>query len=184
MKEGVLLFPGQGSQYIGMGKNLDPHWFHKADEILENSLSKICFEGTEDQLKLTENTQPALLTHSYSLFKNLEPFLLENKFKIKAVLGHSVGEYSALCAASVLTFEQALKAVRKRGQLMQAAVPVGVGKMIAILRINSEWAEKACEAVSTKESIVEPANYNDPTQTVISGHADACDKAGEKLFNL
>jgi [acyl-carrier-protein] S-malonyltransferase len=183
MREVVLLFPGQGSQYIGMGKNLNPLWFNQADDILGMSLSKLCFEGSEDELKLTKNTQPALLTHSYSLFKNLEAIFIENKIKIKAVLGHSVGEYAALCAASVLTFEDALKAVRKRGELMQEAVPVGVGKMIAILRINSEWVQKACEAVSTKESIVEPANFNDPSQTVISGHAEACDKAVEWLKN-
>src|SRR3990167_9168372 len=112
MKKIALLFPGQGSQYKGMGKNLDVHYFKEADLALGYSLSQICFEGSDEELKLTQNTQPAIVTHSYALYKKFEPLI--KKGEVIAVLGHSVGEYSALLAAGSLSFSDAVKAVHHR----------------------------------------------------------------------
>jgi len=177
-KKVTLLFPGQGSQYVGMGKNF-AKYFQLADEVLSYSLSKICWEGPEEELKLTANTQPAIVTHSLAMFQWIKPILEENKASITQVLGHSVGEYSALSAAGVLTFEEAVKAVHFRGRYMQEAVPAGKGKMVAILRASDQWAKKACLAVSNLETgeVVAPANFNDPEQVVIAGTSSACDLA-------
>lgn len=179
----TLVFPGQGSQYVGMGltlKNFDCFdYFNRADQALGFSLTTLCLEGPEDKLKLTEYTQPAIVAHSVAMFE-----LLKTKnVKVDRVLGHSVGEYSALVAAGVLSFEDAVKAVNLRGQAMQDAVPVGMGKMYAILKISQDWVEKACAAASTADEKVMPANFNDPKQIVISGHAAACDRAVEWLKN-
>lgn len=177
----TLVFPGQGSQYVGMGstlKNFDCFdYFNRADQALGFSLTSLCLEGPEDKLKLTEYTQPAIVTHSVAMFE-----LLKTKnIKVDRVLGHSVGEYSALVAAGVMSFEDAVKSVNLRGQAMQDAVPVGMGKMYAILKISQDWVEKACAAASTADEKVMPANFNDPKQIVISGHAAACDRAVEWL---
>jgi [acyl-carrier-protein] S-malonyltransferase len=177
----TLVFPGQGSQYVGMGstlKNFDCFdYFNRADQALGFSLTTLCLEGPEEKLKLTEFTQPAIVTHSVAMFE-----LLKTKnVKIDRVLGHSVGEYSALVAAGVMSFEDAVKAVNLRGQAMQDAVPVGIGKMYAILKISQDWVEKACAAGSSATEKVMPANFNDPKQIVISGHAAACDRAVEWL---
>lgn len=177
----TLVFPGQGSQYVGMGstlKNFDCFdYFNRADQALGFSLTTLCLEGPEDKLKLTEFTQPAIVTHSVAMFELLKT----RNVKIDRVLGHSVGEYSALVAANVLSFEDAVKAVNLRGQAMQDAVPVGLGKMYAILKIGEDWVKKACEAASSTSEKVMPANFNDPKQIVISGHAAACDRAVEWL---
>ncbi|MBP9673783.1 MAG: ACP S-malonyltransferase [Bacteriovoracaceae bacterium] len=185
-KKVTLLFPGQGSQYVGMGKKLIPnlqHFFNRADEILGYSLSSLCFEGPEESLKLTQNTQPAILTYSTALFTGIKKLLEQEGFQIERVLGHSVGEYSALVAAEALSFTDALKAVNLRGKFMQEAVPVGLGKMVAILKCPEDMVRKACEINSTATAQVMPANFNDPQQIVISGHASACDKAVEWLNN-
>lgn len=179
----TLVFPGQGSQYVGMGstlKNFDCFdYFNRADQALGFSLTSLCLEGPEDKLKLTEYTQPAIVTHSVAMFE-----LLKSKnVKVDRVLGHSVGEYSALVAAGVMSFEDAVKSVNLRGQAMQDAVPLGMGKMYAILKIGEDWVTKACAAASTETEKVMPANFNDPKQIVISGHADACDRAVEWLKN-
>ena len=186
MKKVTLLFPGQGSQYVGMAKNLLD--FSESKSVLEQSksaldfdITDLMFNGPEDQLKLTEFTQPAIVTHSVALFERLKTKLSEYNCEISQVLGHSVGEYSALVAAGSLSLKDALKAVNKRGQFMQAATPEGVGSMYAILRVPIEYIEKACEASSNDSEKVMPANYNEPTQTVISGHAPACEKAVEWL---
>lgn len=177
----TLVFPGQGSQYVGMGSTLKDHaafdYFARADRALGFSLTSLCLEGPEDQLKLTEFTQPAIVTHSVALFELLKPKLSALGVSIDRVLGHSVGEYAALVAAGTLSFEDAVRAVNLRGKAMQAAVPVGQGKMIAILKIDSTWVEKACAAASTETEQVMPANFNDPKQIVISGHAAACERA-------
>lgn len=187
-KSVTLLFPGQGSQYVGMGKNLESEatsfaYFSKADNALGKSISTLCFEGPEDELKLTENTQPAILTHSLALFHKLKNILDSKNVHIDRVLGHSLGEYSALTAAGALSFEDAVKIVRLRGQFMQQAVPAGQGKMFAILKLSEEDVIEACEQSSTEDSLVMPANFNDPSQIVISGHAQACLKAVEFLKN-
>ncbi|MBY0517403.1 MAG: ACP S-malonyltransferase [Bacteriovoracaceae bacterium] len=177
----TLVFPGQGSQYVGMGSTFktDPafDYFNLADKALGFSISQLCLEGPEDKLKLTEFTQPAIVTHSVAMFEMLKPKLQAMGVSIDRVLGHSVGEYAALVAAGALNFEDAVKAVNLRGKSMQEAVPVGAGKMIAILKIGQDWVEKACQAASTHNESVMPANFNDPKQIVISGHAAACDRA-------
>ena len=178
----TLLFPGQGSQYVGMGNNLQDYKeskdiFNLADSSLGFSISELCKNGPEEKLKMTEFTQPAIVTHSIALFKKLKTILDEKNITIERVLGHSVGEYSALVAANALRFEDAVRAVNLRGKYMQEAVPQGVGKMYAILRIPSEIVAKACHEVSNESEQVMCANFNDPTQIVISGHAGACEKA-------
>lgn len=181
IKKVVLLFPGQGSQYVGMGKNLENHssfeLLNKANEVLGYDLKNIMLEGPESDLTLTKNTQPAILTHSVGLFKKLKEILDANNVKIEAVLGHSVGEYAALVAAGVLNFEDAVKAVNNRGKFMQEAVPAGMGKMYAVLKVPEDIITKACLESSSESEKVMPANFNDPDQVVISGHAGACDKA-------
>ena len=180
-----LIFPGQGSQYVGMFNSFSSSEFQKtfddADNALGFSIKNLCLEGPEDQLKLTAYTQPAIVTHSIATFKILKKILDSKNIEINSVLGHSVGEYSALVAAGSIDFKDALRAVNQRGTFMQEATPNGVGKMYAILRVPSETIEKACLEVSTDECKVMPANYNEPGQTVISGHAKACDDAIEWL---
>ncbi len=179
----TLLFPGQGAQHIGMGKELEgtPSFslFEKADQILNYPISKICFDGPEEKLTQTQNTQPALLTHSIAIWERIKPILEKKNIPVDLVLGHSLGEYSAMVVAGALSFEDALKAVHLRGKFMQEAVPAGVGKMFAIMRTTEDMVVKACEYASDPDNIVSPANFNEPSQTVISGHAEACDRAAE-----
>jgi [acyl-carrier-protein] S-malonyltransferase len=177
VKSVTLLFPGQGSQYVGMGKELNPILFDRGNAILGYDLKKIMHEGPDEELKLTHNTQPAILKHSLTLFNHLVPILNHYEVKIDCVLGHSVGEYAALSAAGVLSPEDAIQAVHLRGKFMQDAVPVGMGKMFAILKVPADLIVEACQQASTLESKVMPANYNDPSQIVISGEAEACLRA-------
>ena len=176
-KSVTLLFPGQGSQYVGMGKNLDHALFDKANAALGYDLKSIMFDGPEDDLKLTQNTQPAILNHSVALFHKVKTLLDSKGVKIDRVLGHSVGEYAALVAAGVLSLEDATKAVHLRGKYMQDAVPVGKGKMFAIMKVPADVIEQACKVSSQINSEVMPANYNDPSQIVISGESEACLRA-------
>ena len=177
VKSVTLIFPGQGSQYVGMGKNLDQSLFDKGNEILGYDLKRLMQEGPEEELKLTHNTQPAILKHSITLFNQLMNVLEKHDVKIDRVLGHSVGEYAALVVAGVLSPYDAIHAVHLRGKYMQEAVPVGMGKMFAILKVPAEIVEAACVASSTAGSIVSPANFNDPSQIVISGESAACSRA-------
>lgn len=176
-KSVTLLFPGQGSQYVGMGKDLDHSIFDKGNEVLGYDLKKIMHEGPEEELKLTHNTQPAILKHSVTLYNHLIEFLNQHNVKIDRVLGHSVGEYGALVAAGVLSPYDAIHAVHLRGKYMQEAVPVGKGAMYAILKVPQNIVEEACKVSSTPGSEVMPANFNDPTQIVISGETEACKRA-------
>lgn len=178
----TLIFPGQGSQYVGMGKNLIEdkdcsEIFNKADEVLGYPISKMCLDGPEELLKLTENTQPAIITHSVALFTKLKKVLDAKNIKIDRVLGHSVGEYAALVAAGSLDFESAVKAVHFRGKYMQEAVPNGKGAMYAILRVPADIIEAACDFASNESEKVMPANFNEPGQIVISGDFQACERA-------
>ena len=174
----TFLFPGQGSQAIGMGKDLAERYsvanqtFSEADEALGIKLSQLCFEGPEDQLRLTENTQPAILTVSVAAWRVLN----EKGIRPAFVAGHSLGEYSAHVAAGTLTFADAVRAVRNRGRYMQEAVPVGTGAMAAIVGMNLEAVSALC-ADAAQGEVCEPANINSPDQIVISGHAGAIERA-------
>ncbi len=177
------IFPGQGSQVVGMGKDLCSNFkqarevFEEADEALEFKLSEMCFAGTTEDLALTANTQPAILTTSIAAFRAMEA---EDFPMPDFVAGHSLGEYSALVAADAVSFSDAVKTVRKRGTYMQEAVPVGVGAMAAILGLPLETVEIACEEAK-QEQICSPANINSPSQIVIAGNAEAIDRACELL---
>lgn len=174
----AFVFPGQGSQYVGMGKEIAATYpeaqtiFEEADRVLGFSLSNLCFEGPEADLVKTENTQPAILTTSVALLKVLEA----QGLKPDMVAGHSLGEYSALVAGRSLEFTDAVKVVRQRGLLMQKAAPQGTAGMAAILGLSPEKVREVCEKAS-EFGVVEPANYNCPGQIVIAGELGALDKA-------
>ncbi len=176
----AFVFPGQGSQYVGMGKDIyekeeiAAEVFEKANEVLNFSLSNLCFRGPEEELTLTANVQPAILTVSYALLK-----LIERKgIEASLVAGHSLGEYTALVCSSSISFEEALKVVRKRGQYMQEAVPLGQGAMAAIIGLSADKVEEICKKLGDNK-IVEPANYNSLDQVVISGEKSAVEEASE-----
>lgn len=174
----AFLFPGQGSQVVSMGKDLASKYsvaarvFEEADDALGFPLSQLCFEGPEDQLRLTENTQPAILATSVAAWRVLD----EKGFKPDYVAGHSLGEYSAHVAVGTITFSDAVRAVRNRGKYMQEAVPVGTGSMAAILGMAFDEVAAVCGDAAQGE-ICEPANVNSPEQIVISGHAAAIERA-------
>lgn len=174
----TVVFPGQGTQYVGMGKVFsDFAYFDRANAATGYDLKKMMLEGPADDLKLTENTQPAIVAHSLMLFDKLQDLLNKKNITIERVLGHSVGEYAALASAGVMTFEEAVKAVHYRGKYMQEAVPAGKGTMYAILKQEEATIIEACKAASTEEEKVSPANFNEPTQIVISGDKFACERA-------
>lgn len=181
----AFVFPGQASQYPGMGKELAENYpvaravFDEADTALGISVSKLCFEGTEDDLKLTANTQPAILTVSVAAYR----VLAEKGITPDFVAGHSLGEYSALVAAGSLKFADAVKLVRKRGTCMQEAVPAGQGAMAAIMGLSPAVVQDACKRAAEGE-VCAPANLNSPEQTVISGHAGAVKRAVEIASQL
>ena len=174
----AYIFPGQGSQYVGMGKDLAREFaearelFQKADAILGVPLSRICFDGPEEELKQTKNTQPAIFLHS------LAAWTLVKKNDAAMVAGHSLGEYSALVAAGALSFEEGLKLVRLRGELMQRAGTENPGTMAAVIGLDPQAVMEICAAASA-EGIVQPANFNSPGQIVISGSVTGVRKAME-----
>ena len=176
----ALLFPGQGSQAIGMGKDLAERYplarrtFEEADDALGYKLSAVCFEGPEDQLRLTEITQPAILTVSVAVLRVLETRMPRVSF----VAGHSLGEYSAHVASGTFSFAEALRTVRNRGRYMQEAVPVGVGAMAAVLGMDLAKVTAVCRDAAQGE-VCEPANINSPEQIVISGNTAAVERAAK-----
>ncbi|MBA7531087.1 Malonyl CoA-acyl carrier protein transacylase [subsurface metagenome] len=183
MNKIAFVFPGQGSQKVGMGKDLIENYpeaeilFNRANKALKEKrvdISKICFEGPEEELKNTVNAQPAILTISIILYK----LLRKNKIKPSIVAGHSLGEYSALAASSVIKFEDAVKLVRKRGEYMQSATPAGTGSMLAVIGLEKDEISKMCEKINDIGKI-EIANHNSPTQIVVSGEIKPLDKLSE-----
>jgi [acyl-carrier-protein] S-malonyltransferase len=180
----AFVFPGQGSQFVGMGQTLTEqseaarHVFQQADEALGFSLSSLCFEGPEEELRLTANTQPAILTASIAVLAALRE--KQPDFTPAYVAGHSLGEYSALVAADALSFADAVKIVRARGQFMEEAVPAGQGAMSAVLNMDRSALHTVCEEVTASGHPVQLANMNCPGQIVISGSAEGVKLAGEQ----
>ncbi len=178
----AYIFPGQGSQFPGMGSELAEKYpaarqvFEEADDALGFSISRLCFEGTAEELQLTENTQPAILTTSVATLRALEAEGLQAP---EWVAGHSLGEYSALVAAGALSLADAVRTVRLRGRFMQEAVPVGTGAMAAVMGADLETVEAACEEARQGE-VCSPANINSPNQIVVAGHAGAVDRCCER----
>jgi [acyl-carrier-protein] S-malonyltransferase len=174
----AFVFPGQGAQYAGMGREVSEKFpvarrvFEEADAALGFPLSRLCFEGPEDELKLTENTQPAILTTSIALFRILEEKGIQPDF----VAGHSLGEYSALVAAGALKLSDAVTLVRRRGSYMQEAAPVGEGAMAALLGLDLPAVHAVCERASQGQ-VVSAANLNSPGQVVIAGNREAVERA-------
>ena len=180
MQKLAFIFPGQGSQAVGMGKDLAEKFpvarktFEEADAALGSKLSELCFNGPEEKLKLTEITQPAILTVSVAAYRVLQ----EKGISPAMVAGHSLGEYSAHVAAGTLSFADAVRTVRNRGRYMQEAVPVGVGAMAAILGMSADNVATVCDEAAQGE-VCQPANINSPEQIVISGNKDAVERAAE-----
>lgn len=175
----AFVFPGQGAQHSGMGKELADnfsvakHIFEEANDALGFDLAKLCFDGPDEELKLTTVTQPAILTTSIAALKVLEQ---ETGLKAEYSAGHSLGEYSALVCANTLSFADAVRTVRQRGAFMQDAVPVGVGSMAAIIGLDAAILESVCQEAAEGE-VVSPANFNSPGQIVIAGHTSAVERA-------
>ena len=184
MSKTAFIFPGQGAQYIGMGKDLFENIevckniFNIADKELNFELSKLCFEGEADELNITENTQPAILTTSIAALMALR----EQGIKCDVTAGLSLGEYSALVCSGVMDFSDAVKLVKKRGRFMQEAVPKGIGTMAAIIGLTKECVEEACDEASDT-GIVEIANLNCPGQIVIAGEIEAVELACVKALD-
>lgn len=180
MADVVFMFPGQGSQSVGMGKDFFEQFhevkytFQEASDVLGFSMERLCFEDPEGKLMLTEFTQPAILTLSTAIYRALEK---RADMRASLVAGHSLGEYSALVSLGALSFSDALKAVHFRGQAMQRAVPVGVGAMAAYLGNSGNLIPDICKETSTSNEVVEVVNFNSPGQLVLSGHKVAVEKS-------
>ncbi|PNZ30288.1 malonyl CoA-ACP transacylase [Staphylococcus petrasii] len=184
MSKIAIVFPGQGAQKVGMANDLynedakATEILNSAQEAVDFDLLETMFTDSEGKLGETENTQPALLTHSAALLNALE------NINADYTMGHSLGEYSSLVAAGVLNFEDAVKIVRKRGQLMAQAFPNGVGSMAAVLGLSYEEVDTICKDLSTEDELIEPANINCPGQIVVSGHKTLIDKLAEEGKSL
>ena len=179
MSKVLAMFPGQGSQYVGMGRDLLNEFpavkvvFEEAEDAARINIRKLCFDGPDDELKLTANTQPCILTVSIAVWKVLTG---ESGFKPDFFAGHSLGEYSAVVAAGKLTLGRAALLVRRRGEAMQEAVPPGVGAMAAVMNVPADDLKARCAKVSNPKSVVEVVNFNSPQQLVVAGHKKAVDQ--------
>ena len=185
MGKTIFLFPGQGSQFIGMGDALIKNFplaretFEAASDILDYDMKKLCLEGPEEKLKLTENTQAAILTLSIAVYR---VFTKENGVEADFVTGHSLGEYSALVAANCLDFQEAVSTVRYRGRFMQEAIAPGLGSMAVLLGGEKQKIKKLCEETAQEtKKVCEIANYNSSAQVVISGHKEAVEQTLKKI---
>ncbi|CAM3048414.1 ACP S-malonyltransferase [Staphylococcus argensis] len=184
MGKTAIIFPGQGSQKVGMAQDLYEHdaqatdVLNTAQDALDFDLLETMFTDKEGKLNQTENTQPALVTHSMALYRAL------NNIDADYTMGHSLGEYASLVASGVLSFEDAVKIVRKRGQLMADAFPNGVGGMAAVLGLDYDKVDEICRSLSTDDEIIEPANINSPGQIVVSGHKTLIDKLAQEGKSL
>ena len=179
MKKAAFVFPGQGSQYVGMGKDFFDRSpaarqvFEEANDALGYDIAKLCFQGPEEDLKLTANTQPAILAASVAALRVMQA---EREILPVAAAGHSLGEYGALVAAGGLRFADAVRLVHLRGRFMQEAVPVGVGAMAAIMGMSAAEVESLCREAARGE-VLSPANFNSPGQIAIAGHSTAVQRA-------
>ena len=184
MGKTAIIFPGQGSQKVGMAQDLYEHdtqateVLNTAQEALDFDLLETMFTDNDGKLNQTENTQPALVTHSMALYRAL------NNIDADYTMGHSLGEYASLVASGVLSFEDAVKIVRKRGQLMADAFPNGVGGMAAVLGLDYDKVDEICRSLSTDDEIIEPANINSPGQIVVSGHKTSIDQLAQEGKSL
>lgn len=187
MKKIAILFPGQGSQYVGMSKSLCESFkeaketFEEANNALSFDIQKLCLEGSIEELTKTENTQPAILTASVAAYR---VYVKELGIEPAVAAGHSLGEFAALCCAGGIKFADAVRIVRQRGKFMQEAVPIGVGGMAAISGVSKDIIEEKCVKASINGKIVAISNFNSPDQIVISGNIEAIDKVGESLKEL
>ncbi|MCY1580149.1 ACP S-malonyltransferase [Staphylococcus pettenkoferi] len=184
MGKTAIIFPGQGSQKVGMAQDFYEHdtqateVLNTAQEALDFDLLETMFTDNDGKLNQTENTQPALVTHSMALYRAL------NNIDADYTMGHSLGEYASLVASGVLSFEDAVKIVRKRGQLMADAFPNGVGGMAAVLGLDYDKVDEICRSLSTDDEIIEPANINSPGQIVVSGHKTLIDQLAQEGKSL
>lgn len=180
----LAIFPGQGSQYVGMGKDLLSQFsvakevFEEAEDAIGIKLRKLCLDGPESDLALTANTQPTILTVSVATWRILEK---ETALSADGFAGHSLGEYSALVASDKLSFADAVRIVRKRGEAMQRAVPLGKGAMAAVMKMEAASLEKKCSDLSHADSQVQVVNYNNPQQLVVAGHSEAVDRLVQQV---
>ena len=179
MSKVLAMFPGQGSQYVGMGRELLNEFpsvkvlFEEAADVARINIRKLCIDGPEDELKLTANTQPCILTVSVAVWKVLRD---ETGIEPAYYAGHSLGEYSAVVAAGKLSLGRAAFLVRRRGEAMQQAVPAGIGAMAAVMNVPAEDLKTRCEKINKKTNVVEVVNYNSPQQLVVAGHKKAVDE--------